>query len=151
MKNCHNVLLRVIVRCEDDDEQIRIALKELISVKLKKEQFQTTNAKSADETSTILIHEVKLEKDKNINGFLDHLISNLSQEQRELLVHQTNRLDQASNFFIRLDKQKLISGVYSLTDSGECFHIRMCIATFPKNRNACLAKIREIFKLSTTN
>jgi len=72
----------------------------------------------------------------------------LVNEQRELILRQAEtRLDREFNFFIRFDKEKLVNeNKYWITDSGNCFHIKMNIACFPRKREQALKIIQNIFK-----
>ena len=148
MKNCHNVILRVFVYEHEDNARILETLKELSGAEVK---VSSTETKAGDEKSLIIIHKVTLAKDRQINAFLKKLTSSLSEEQKEMLIRQENRLDDDGNYFVRLDKNKLLEGIYHITDRGSCFHIRLCLAAFPKTKEKCLQKIREIFKTKPDN
>ena len=88
--------------------------------------------------------EVNLEKTRHITAFLKNLNNKLNQQQKEVLLKQINsRLDDNLNFFIRFDKNKLLNQEYFITDSGDCFHIKVSIAAFP----AKTEKAKEIFQL----
>ncbi|MBU1975901.1 MAG: hypothetical protein KKG59_05855 [Nanoarchaeota archaeon] len=149
MKQCHNISVRVFARQREDTDRIKETLVGLFLFDLEKEKVKPheIRTKSADEKTDIFIYEISLNKDRLINKFLGSLNSRLNADQKALLLRQENRLDQEGNFFIRLDKPRLLEGIFRITDSGNCFHIRMCIAAYPKTRDACLAKIREIFKI----
>ncbi|MFH1072549.1 MAG: RNA-binding domain-containing protein [Nanoarchaeota archaeon] len=150
MKSCHNLSVRVFAKQDDDEERIKETLANLFPFPLNDEtekvHLERTVATGVDEQSRIIIYEINLTKDRHINAFLEKLSAALSEEQKALLIRQTNRLDDNHYFFLRLDKRKLMDGIYWLTDSGDCFHIRMCIATYPKNRENCYAVVKQIFK-----
>jgi len=150
MKFCHNLSVRVFAKQEDDEEKIKETLANLFPFPLDDEKekvpLRKTVATGVDEQSRIIIYEVTLLKDRHINAFLEKLTAALSDEQKQLLIRQTNRLDDSHYFYLRLDKRKLMEGIYWLTDSGDCFHIRMCIATYPKSRENCYAIVKQIFK-----
>ena len=94
----------------------------------------------------IQIFEVDLEKDSEIREFLDFLVSKLNSDQKKLLLKQIHsRLDEELNFFLRLDKEKLINGEYWITDSGNCYHIKILLAVYPKKRAKGIEIIRKIF------
>jgi RNA binding exosome subunit len=42
-------------------------------------------------------------------------------------------------------KQKLLNNELWITDCGECFHIRISIAAFPKKKEVALEVIKKIF------
>jgi RNA binding exosome subunit len=95
----------------------------------------------------IKIFEIRLEKQRHLKQFLEFLVGSLSDEQKGLILRQReSRLDEELDFFIRLDKQRWLSGEIFITDSGDCFHIKMSIAAFPAKREAAMRIIDKIFK-----
>jgi len=146
MKTCHNIHIRELVHDGEDNGMVLQAMEQLVGFDLEKEKLKIrpTRTTSVDD-KLILIHEIVLQKDRHINMFLKQLNSKLKPEQKELLIRQENRLDEEGYFYIRLDKPKLFEGIYHITDEGNCYHIKMCIAAYPKTRAACLAKVKEIF------
>jgi len=47
-------------------------------------------------------------------------------------------------FFIRLDKAKLLEeDAFWITDCGNCFHIKITLASFPKTRDAALKVVQK--------
>ncbi|MFC1690773.1 RNA-binding domain-containing protein [Nanoarchaeota archaeon] len=98
------------------------------------------------EEKTIRMIEIKLEKNKHINDFIKKLASNLSDDQKELLVRQADsRLDEHLHFFLRLDKEKLQNNEYLMTDSGDCYHVKIGLSCFPAKREKAIELIGEIF------
>lgn len=149
MKNCHNISIRVFCRENETKERILLALKKIFPFDLEKEKINLNlqKAKAGDGTTDISIIEVELDKDRNINAFLKSLNKKLSTEQKLMLLRQENRIDEQCNYYIRLDKPKLLEGVYHITEGSNCFHLKLCIAAFPKTKQGCLVKVREIFKI----
>ena len=150
MKFCHNLAVRVFAMPEDDDAAVRTTLLSLFPFPIDDEKekvaLEKTDATGIDESRRITIYQVTLHKDRHLNAFLEKLNSALNQEQKDLLLAQHNRLDAENNFYLRLDKPRLMEGTYEITDSGDCFHIRMLIAAYPKTRQACMAVLKQIFK-----
>ena len=147
-KLAHNVKLSVFAReGEEDPVKIESAMHELIPFedldkeKLKIERTIATGAKD----NKIFIFELILTRNSQVNRFLDHLKQNLSHDQRELLISQApTRLDKEMNFFIRIDKRKLIEEKrFWITDSGNCFHIKLTIAAYPANKQNGLEIIKN--------
>lgn len=149
MKFANLISLRVFVNPDEDKEKIKSSLlnllgkseQELIEEKI---NFKEIKAKGFSE-KTILIFEATLEKDRHCNEFLKRLTENLSNDDKALLVEQTNRLDEELNFFLRLDKSSLLENKFVLTDSGSCFHIKISVAAFPKRIDAAHKVIKSIF------
>ena len=63
------------------------------------------------------------------------------------LAHVTrSQLQKDLNFFVRFDKDQWVkNGKLELTDAGNCFHLKIGIAAFPKKREIALNAIRELF------
>lgn len=152
MKLCNNIKLSVFCSEEEKEEEIAKALISLIPLNLEDEKLsiKKTTAIGFNEKK-IKILEIFLEKDRHTNEFLDFLDQKLSPDQKDILIGQTSsRLDEDLNFFIRFDKAKLINnGTFWLTDSGNCFHLKLSIAAFPKKKEKALEIIRKIFKQSS--
>ncbi len=99
------------------------------------------------ENKKIKKFSLKIEKESHTNTFLKSLNEHLKPEQKQKILEQAeSRLDEELCFFIRLDKFKLLHDEYWLTDSGDCFHIKMGIAAFPRKKEAALKVVEEIFK-----
>ena len=79
--------------------------------------------------------------------FLNNLVENLDEEQRKLILSQLeSRLDDNLDFFLRFDKEEYLkNNKLKLTDSGNCFHIEMSIAAFPKKREIGMEIVKKIF------
>ncbi len=142
MKQVHNVIVSVF-----DEEDIRKALIELVGLDLDSEKIQLNESPVEGSERLIKIFSIKLEKDKHTSSFVKRLNSLLSVEQRKLLLEQIDsRLDDELHFFIRLDKNKWLNNEIEITDSGECFHIKMLVASYPKSKENAKRIIKEIFK-----
>jgi RNA binding exosome subunit len=144
MKIAHTLRLSVFAYEGEDSVKIESVLRSLFPLSLEQEkvELKQTNATGFAERR-IIIFEIFLQKEKHTNAFLNNLKQKLSDDQRQLLLRQSvSRLDDELNFFIRLDKDKLLneSRVW-VTDSGNCFHIRMSVAAYPSNREAALKVI----------
>ncbi len=147
MKTAHNIKLSVFSYESDgeDTEKIAGALTSLCPFDLEKEKLviNRTSAQGFKERK-IIIMEIILKKERHTKKFLQHLKENISEEHINLIKSQiTSRLDEELNFFIRLDKPKLLENKFYLTDSGNCFHIRMSIAAYPANRVSALETVRQ--------
>jgi thioredoxin-related protein len=48
---------------------------------------------------------------------------------------------------IRLKKDMLMkAGIYEQTDRGDCFHIKIKLAGYPKNKQTAIDALREVYK-----
>jgi len=149
MKYANKIVLRVFSNPKDDEIAIRTGLfflssytkGELESEKLKVDEIK---AKGFNE-KTIEILTLELIKDRHCNHFLKFLNENLTNEQRQTLIEQTDRLDDNIDFFIRFEKESLFRKEFKIIESGDCFHVRISLAVFPKNKMSSHKLVKEIF------
>jgi RNA binding exosome subunit len=146
MKIAHTVRLSVFAYEGEDSAKIASVMRSLLPFSLEKERLELkqTNATGFNERR-IVVFELLLQKEKHTNAFLNSLKQRLSDDQKQLLLRQSeSRLDSELSFFIRLDKDRLLNeNRFWITDSGNCFHIRMSIAAYPSNREAALKVISQ--------
>ena len=150
MKYAH--LVKVNVFCyEKNNEDSNLILDKFLqllpfNLKEGKIELKKTNVEGFKDKK-ITIYEVILTKEKHINKFLTNLSKNIDEEQKKLILEQAeSRLDANLDFFIRFDKDEYLrNNKLKLTDSGNCFHIKISIATFPKRRENALEIIKSIF------
>lgn len=148
MKLAHRIIISVFCKPEEDEGHIKASLLSLVPFNLEDEkvELKATNAKGFG-NRTIKILEIDLEKEKHTALFLQYLNEILNAEQKRLLVRQINsRLDDELNFFIRLDKDRMLNKEYFVTDSGNCFHIKISIAAFPAKKENGIRIVKEILK-----
>jgi RNA binding exosome subunit len=89
---------------------------------------------------------VTIAKDKHNNKMLQEFKNVLGEEQCALLLEQDDRLDSRFDLFIRIDKEKWIKEeVAELTQSGDCLHIKLTIAAYPKNKESAWEVVQQIF------
>ncbi len=95
----------------------------------------------------IEVFEITLAKNNLINKFLENLLNNLDENQKEIILEQLeSRLDNSMDFFLRFDKDSWINEQkLLLTDSGRCFHVKMSVAAFPRKKEVALNTIKSLF------
>jgi RNA binding exosome subunit len=49
------------------------------------------------------------------------------------------------HFFIRLDRSRMLEGEAVVTDSGDCFHLKASITSFPQKRERAIEELRGLF------
>ncbi|MFH0875586.1 MAG: RNA-binding domain-containing protein [archaeon] len=133
MKYAHNIEIRVFCKEDEDENAIISVLHKLINFDFEKEKI-IIEKKMAEtfEDRKLDIITVFTKKQSHTTKFIEDLFFNLSLEQKEMLKRQLNtRLDEKLHFYLRLDKPKLLNGEYLITDGGDCFHIKICIAAYP--------------------
>lgn len=147
MKYIHSIRIKVFSKPEDDEEKIKAVFPALIPFDLEKEKIELkTETVTGAMEQKINIFQVILQKQRHTQDFFKYLMSKLGEEQKNtLLTQKESRTDENSDFFIRLDKDKLLNGEYLLTDSGNCFHIKIAIAAFPARKETALKIIDKLF------
>ncbi|MBI2651479.1 hypothetical protein HYX01_03340 [Candidatus Woesearchaeota archaeon] len=149
MKLAHQVWIKVFSheKYNEDERLIADKLLQLFPFSLEEEKIQLkkTNAKGFNEKN-IIVFKVILKKERHINRFLDNLKENIDDEQKKLIIEQSeSRLDENLDFFIRFNKEEyLTNNKLIITNSGNCFHIKFSVAAFPKKREVALNIIRAI-------
>jgi len=144
----HNIHITVFCKPEENIELITKKLLILVPFNLKKEKIELKKRTATGfNEKKIIILELYLEKESHTNFFLNNLAKNLTNEQKSLIIKQAeSRLDDELNFFLRLDKSKLINENKPwLTDKGDCFHIKIKIVAFPHKREVALKILEKIF------
>lgn len=150
MKIAHQIKVKVF-SYEKNNEDEKLVLDKFLqlfpfNLKDEKIELKNTNALGLNENK-ITIFEVALTKEKHTNLFLNNLIKNLDEEQKKLILSQLeSRLDNNLDFFLRFDKNEYLkNNKLKLTDSGNCFHIEISVAAFPKKREIASGIVKEIF------
>ena len=148
MKLANIIKISVFAKPEESEQEIKQALLKLLPFDLEEEKL-ALNRRAAQgfNERKIIVYEIVLAKDRQMNKFLEFLDQNITRSQKDLLLKQADsRLDDDLDFFIRLDKQSLMQGNYLITDSGDCHHIKISVAAFPRTREAAMKVIEEIFR-----
>lgn len=149
MKTANSIKISVFCYEDEDESKVLEIFLGFFPFNLEEEKIIVlkTNARGFKERN-IKIFEVNLTKDMHINLFLENLNNKLNNEQKQLIIKQADsRLDENLNFYIRFDKQKLIKEQRTwITESGDCFHLKINIAAFPRKKEKAVEMIKEIFK-----
>lgn len=135
-KLCHQAVLTVFCKEDEDREKIREKLLELVpfDIVAEKINLEEDTALGFNEKK-IKIYRIVLDKNRHTKSFVRSLFSRFDEKQIVLLRRQMDsRLDDGRHFFIRLDKERWLKDEIFITDSGSCFHIKISIAAFPSTR-----------------
>lgn len=150
MKIAHSIKITAFAKEDEDENRIKNKMKELVpsDIEESKVKLEQKIAIGFNERK-IKIFEILLEKDKYISMFLDSLAEKLSDEAKEIILKQAeSMLDENCNFFLRFSKDKLLEeNEMWITNQGNCFHIRVNIAAFPKKKEKAMEIIRKLFKV----
>lgn len=144
----HNICITVFCKPEEDIGLITEKLLFLVPFDIKKEKIKLKKRTAVGfNNRKIIILEIYLKKESHTNLFLTDLVKKLTDEQKLLIKKQAeSRLDDEFNLFLRLDKSRLINeNKLWLTDKGDCYHIKIKIAAFPKKKEVALNIIDKIF------
>jgi len=146
MKYAHHIELSVFAHEGEDKEKIKQTLKSLVHIDFEEEKLKVDEKTATSfQEKKIKIYKILLEKEKHTKVFLEALLSKLTKEQKEmLLIQKESRLDEDLCFFIRLEKDQLMQGKTEITDSGNCFHIKIHIAAFPAKRENAMQVIDKL-------
>lgn len=144
----HYIVMRVFIYQEEDVEQVKQGLLKFAPFDLEKEKIKLISKNTFGfNEKKIVILSIRLEKERHTNKFIEHLNSMIDEKTRTtILIQAESRLDEELHFFLRFDKQSLITkNKLILTDLGDCYHLQIGIASFPKTRENALEIIKELF------
>lgn len=154
MKFANNIRLTVFAKPEEDAVKIKEKLASLIPFSLEQEKIQIKESKATSfNDREIRIFEIFIEKESHTNLFIDNILSRLSIETKELLIKQLDsRIDNECNLFLRFSKDRFnTEGNLWLTDQGNCFHIKINLACFPKKKENAIAMAKDKFNMLLTH
>jgi RNA binding exosome subunit len=149
MKAVNKAVIKVFAKEDENQEKIKQALISLVPFDLEKEKIAVRQQTATGfQEKQIRVFKIELDKTRPANEFVKSLISKLTEEQKEILLRQAeSRLDEELNFFIRLDKDRLLeSNELYITDNGNCYHITLSIAAFPSKKEKALETIEKLLK-----
>lgn len=151
MKLAHQIKIKVFSygKNNEDDKAVLNKFLELFPFGLKDEKILLKKSNAAGFwENRITIFDVALEKEKHTSKFLENLAKNIDNDQKKLILAQLeSRLDNNLDFFLRLDKSEYLkNNKLKLTDSGDCFHIMISVAAFPRKREIALNIIKTLFE-----
>lgn len=148
MKYAHLIKLTVFSHEDEDKDSIFNSLPGFFPFSLDFNEVPVKKARAEGfNERKIEIFEVTLTKTNLINQFLKGLLEKMDEGQKITIFNQAeSRLDKNLDFFMRFDKGEWINEKkLELTDSGECFHLKISIAAFPKRRELALKAIKDLF------
>jgi len=149
MKTLHAITLSVFIKPEEDYEKNKDAFLSFFPFDLEEQKIQIKQSSAISfEERKIIVLEVQLTKTKHCDDFLISLLGKLFSEQKQMLLRQKeSRLDENCCFFMRFDKERLLEKKeLFITDSGNCFHLKICIACYPAKREKAFPVIEGFFK-----
>lgn len=150
MKQLNHVKISVFCKEGEKEAEILEGLKLLLPLDFEKEKIKLEKRTALGfNKKKVIVIDVNINKNRHIKTFVGNINNRLNQEQKDMIKRQADsRLDQNLDFFLRFDKDRLIKEKRLwMIDGGNCYHIKMSIAIFPKRRERALELIKnEIFK-----
>jgi len=148
MKKAHSIKLRVHCKETEIFDDILKSFLDFFPFGLEKNKIALIKTQVEGALGNkIIILEAEIRKDNLISDFFDFLLAKLNLSQKKLLLDQIeSRLDSNLDFFIRFDKSLWINDrILELTDEGNCFHLKIAIAAYPKKKDTATNTIKLIF------
>ncbi len=148
MKLVNNISVRVFCKSGEDEELVLGGLRKIVGFsvdELESQKLQIKKSVASGFEDKIKIFEFYVDKSRHVNKILKNLVDNLSVDDKKTLLEQENRLDDNIDFFIRLSKPSILEDSFKLTDEGNCFHIKLNLAVFPKNKVLAREILSKIF------
>lgn len=145
----HNVKITVFIKEEQDFDAIQDSFLELFPFGLQeaKVKLNKTQAQIVEDRKMIIL-DVLLTRNRQINDFMNNILSKMSSDVKKTIVEQIDtRIDEESNFYFRIDKDEFMNNnKIVLTDGGNCFHFKCHVATYPQNVENAKKVVVEFFE-----
>ncbi len=101
------------------------------------------------EESTNVMVTAELAKESQQNDLIKRMLAGLGSQTKDIVDQLDSRLHEEEgewNFYLRFDKKEYVaSRKMVLTDGGNCLHVRLTLAVFPKKRDAAVELARKLF------
>ena len=150
MKKCvHNITMKVFEKETDQIQKCLSVFKHMIPVDFEKEKIPIHHEKADGFfQKTIHILKIKTEKNRHNMVMLNTVFSHLSADDRKRVTREIlTRIDDDGFFYIRLDKESLFQKKYRITESGDCFHMKIKLAAFPASTDAYLKAATQLLSM----
>ncbi len=137
-KEVHNITVTVFEKIEEKIENHKDIFHFLLPIEFEKQKLDI-HVESIEGLNQKPIFIIRLKTMKNSHNrlLLDSIFSQLNETEKKQIGNQfLSRLNEEGYFFIRLDKKCLLQKKFLLTDSGDCYHFKIKIASFPAKWDA---------------
>mgnify|MGYP001495793528 CR=1 FL=1 len=141
MRYFHSVRIRVF----SSQDNAKEALAWLTGLDFEKEKI-VVEEKVATGLNEQPIHilSLHLEKQRRVRTCTE-LLHKRIKEKATLLQQLSSRLDDNLDFFLRFEKTDVFAKKLKLTDTGDCFHLKLSVAAFPKSKKRALELLTEFW------
>ena len=147
MNIAHSVAIRVFCGEGEYESEVMDGLKSLLPFDIEKEKIEITKQTAFGfSDKRIAIFEVVLTRNRHIKAFLDNLLPKISPTDKQMLLRQLDsRIDDEASFFVRFDKDSLAKrNELIVTDSGNCYHVKIKIAAYPGSKENAMKLVKEL-------
>ena len=154
MKVANSIKVNVFCHVNENSDEIFKGVESLFPFSLEENKIKIEKITAEGvHHNKIEIFEAAVEKESLVKLFIENLLENLGKNQVEVLRKQkASRLDGESNFFIRIEKKYwILEKKMNLTDSGNCYHIKINIAAYPKKRENAMKVVEKILCAENKN
>jgi hypothetical protein len=149
MRYIHNVTVSVFM-AEDEDtaDAYAIFYALLPDIDFEKEKVSVEIAKAEGfDHKIIYFCSLKTHKQRHNKLVVETVFAALSKQDRQKLYREReSRMDDEGSFYLRLEKNALQEGLYRLTDEGDCFHMKIKLAAYPKTKENALSMFDQLWQ-----
>lgn len=142
--------ITISVFCKEDEDYDRIRAKVLSFFPFDVLDLKLVQEKKAQGFNEKIIRQIfiALRKQSQIKEFLKILNDKLEDKQKKLLLSQKeSRLSDDFDFYIRFGKQEFMNDKLKITESGDCIHVKINIAAFPRKKDRVFENIGQLFQV----
>jgi len=139
---------------KEEEEEVDEQEEEVINVEESVvEQFDVEEEgeeREIEEDKTNIVYSVEITAQRHTTKFLEEFMKRFDEKEINLLSTQLeSRLDDNLDFYIRLDKDKLLDENKAyVVDQGNCFWFKISIAAYPHSREIAKKIVEKILELS---
>lgn len=146
MKLLHNITVTIFDK--DEDDRILPFFRRLFPDDWKKAGINyRKEAAEAYDQSAMMIHSLKIHKQRVVEAGVARIYEFLPDHERKRLVADVaNRVDDEAFWFVRLDRESALAGELRLTEEGDCVHLRIKAAAYPKNKENGIAAVSSFLQ-----
>lgn len=146
MKIAHEIKARIFIKPEENEEELTKGFKEIVPYDLEEEKitYKETTAQGFEERK-IKIKEIIIKKEKHTNKTIKRITEKLREEDKRK-IREEYEPDEQQKIYLRIKKDSLNKEQYELTTGGDCAHLTITIAAYPKTKEKAKEIIKETFK-----
>jgi RNA binding exosome subunit len=148
MKYLHNCTISCFCKETDDLAAAQTLIESFLPENLEKEKIKLEEEHlRIHEGENLISLKVHTTKDRHNRVIIEHLLEKLSPEQKQTICSQNDRVDVKGALFLRFDKTLLLEKQkLELVDHGDCFHFKLLLAAYPKNKEKALLVRDALFQ-----